>query len=147
VVNIMSRHTTTAVTINERESRLARDLQQWLWKLAPPDERSSPAVAVPGVRYQHNDMTERPESEEEAARCRENGWDIDDPQQLAAWRAQEPINAHSHLASMLLGSTESIPVVDGNMVIGQVRYLEKIRRYLCCWRRRIYTNIGTHNFL
>jgi thiamine phosphate synthase YjbQ (UPF0047 family) len=121
VVNVLSRHTTTAVTINERESRLAQDLQDWLIKLAPPDERSEPAVAVEGVRYKHNDIDQRPESDEEAERCRENGWNIDDPQQLDAWRAQEPINAHSHLISMLLGSSESIPVVDGNMVIGQVR--------------------------
>ena len=31
----------------------------------------------------------------------------------------EPINAHSHLGSMLLGSSESIPVVDGALVLGQ----------------------------
>ena len=120
VVNIMSRHTTTAITINEQESRLAQDLQAWLLKIAPPDERSNPAVAVDGVQYKHNDIAKRPDSAEEAQRCRENGWDIDIPEQLDAWRAQEPINAHSHLASMLLGSTESIPVVGGNMVIGQV---------------------------
>lgn len=31
----------------------------------------------------------------------------------------EPENAHSHLAAMLLGSSETIPVVDGNLVLGQ----------------------------
>ena len=35
-----------------------------------------------------------------------------------AWRAQEPINAHSHLLSMLLGNSESVPVTDGNLTIG-----------------------------
>ena len=30
-----------------------------------------------------------------------------------------PINAHSHLIAMMVGSSEAIPVVDGNMVIGQ----------------------------
>ena len=44
---------------------------------------------------------------------------IDDETELQKWRDQEPINAHSHLLSMLVGSSESIPVVDGNMVIGQ----------------------------
>jgi secondary thiamine-phosphate synthase enzyme len=39
--------------------------------------------------------------------------------ELQRWRDQEPINAHSHLLSMLVGSSESIPVVDGTMVIGQ----------------------------
>ena len=119
VINVISRHTTTAITVNERESRLARDLERTFLGLVPADERSHPAVATDGVRYQHNDIEERPESEEEAQRCRENGWDIDDEAELERWRNQEPINAHSHLISMLLGSSEGIPVVEGKMVIGQ----------------------------
>lgn len=31
----------------------------------------------------------------------------------------EPENAHSHLAAMLLGSSESIAIVDGKLVLGQ----------------------------
>ena len=119
VVNVISRHTTTAITINERESRLAQDMEQYFLELAPPDERSSAESAKAGVRYFHNDIDQRPDSPEEAQRCRDNGWEIDDAEQLEAWRAQEPINAHSHILSMLLGSSESIPVVDGKMVIGQ----------------------------
>jgi Uncharacterized conserved protein len=119
-INVISRHTTTAVTINERESRLARDMEKYFLSLAPPDERSSAETAQKGIRYFHNDIDQRPDSPEEAQRCRENGWDIDNPEQLQKWRDQEPINAHSHLLSMLLGSSECIPVVDGEMVIGQV---------------------------
>jgi thiamine phosphate synthase YjbQ (UPF0047 family) len=119
VIIVISRHTTTAITINERESRLARDMEKYLLNLAPPDERSSAEAAQAGVRYFHNDIDQRPDSPEEAQRCRDNGWEIDDEKQLEAWRAQEPINAHSHLLSMLLGSSESIPVVEGRMVIGQ----------------------------
>lgn len=118
-VTVISRHTTTAITINERESRLAKDMAKYFKDLAPIDERSEAKEARAGVTYFHNDIDERPESEEEAERCRENGWDIDDPEILQAWRNQEPINAHSHLLSMLIGSSESIPVVDGKMVIGQ----------------------------
>lgn len=33
--------------------------------------------------------------------------------------ADEPENAHSHLAAMLLGSSEVIPVVEGNLMLGQ----------------------------
>lgn len=119
-INIISRHTTTAITINERESRLVRDMEKYFLSLAPPDERSSAENAQKGIRYFHNDIDQRPDSPEEAQRCRENGWDIDDPTQLKKWRDQEPINAHSHLLSMLLGSSECIPVVNGDMVIGQV---------------------------
>lgn len=44
-VNVLSRHTTTAVTINENESRLTDDIRQWLRKLAPPSDP-----------YLHNDL-------------------------------------------------------------------------------------------
>lgn len=118
-VTVISRHTTTAITINERESRLSRDMANFFLQLAPPDERSDALTATPGTRYQHNDIDQRPESTDEAERCRQNGWDINVPSILQAWRDQEPINAHSHLISMLLGSSESIPVVDGAMVLGQ----------------------------
>lgn len=119
VVNVISRHTTTALCINERESRLAQDMEEYFLTLAPPDERATTERAKVGIRYHHNDIDQRPDSSEEAQRCRENGWDIDDEIELQKWRDQEPINAHSHLLSMLVGSSESIPVVNGKMVIGQ----------------------------
>jgi len=119
VVHVLSRHTTTAITINEYESRLARDVEEFFLKSCPPDERSSSERRARGVRYLHNDIDRRPEGEEEAQRCRDNGWDIDDMEELKRWRDQEPVNAHSHLISMMIGSSECIPVVEGEMVIGQ----------------------------
>jgi thiamine phosphate synthase YjbQ (UPF0047 family) len=126
VVTVISRHTTTAITINERETRLAQDMADYFLQLAPPDERSEAYISPDhrsqqpsGRRYHHNDIDQRPDSPEDAQRCRENGWDLEDATTLQAWRDQEPINAHSHLLSMLLGSSESIPVVNGKLVIGQ----------------------------
>jgi thiamine phosphate synthase YjbQ (UPF0047 family) len=119
VLTVISRHTTTAITINELESRLARDVEEFFLKICPPDERSESKKKVTGVRYLHNDIDQRPDGEDEQQRCRDNGWDIDDDGELQKWRDQEPINAHSHLISMMLGSSESIPVVDGEMVLGQ----------------------------
>jgi thiamine phosphate synthase YjbQ (UPF0047 family) len=118
-VTVTSRHTTTAIVINEYESRLARDIVETFQRLIPPDERSLSSGGGQGVRYQHNDIDQRPESADEAARCVANGWDISNPIRLQEWRNQEPINAHSHLLAMLLGSSESIPVVNSTMVIGQ----------------------------
>ena len=119
VLHVISRHTTTAITINEKESRLEQDIANFFLKICPPDERSSSNKKVNGVRYLHNDIDKRPDGEEEAKRCRDNGWNIDDEIELKKWRNQEPINAHSHLISMMLGSSECIPIVDGEMVIGQ----------------------------
>jgi hypothetical protein len=46
-------------------------------------------------------------------RIRLGGQDVDE------WRLQEPKNAHSHLLSMLLGNSLSIPVVGGDLTIGE----------------------------
>ncbi|MEO0538506.1 MAG: secondary thiamine-phosphate synthase enzyme YjbQ [Cyanobacteria bacterium P01_A01_bin.123] len=57
-VLIFSRHTTTALAINEYETRLLQDIKHYLRKLAPPT-----------VQYLHNDLHLRdvPEDEPENA--------------------------------------------------------------------------------
>ena len=94
VLTVLSRHTTTAITINEMEGRLVDDIRQWLLKLAPPD-----------YPYLHNDLH---------LRSGPPGWPGGDE----AWRAQEPVNCHSHLLTMLLGSSESVPIHQGELKIG-----------------------------
>lgn len=93
-VHVLSRHTTTAITINENEPRLLDDIRQFLHQLAPPT-----------APYLHNDLHLRKEPE---------GW----PGGWAAWAEQEPRNAHSHLLSMVLGNTETIPVTGGDLALG-----------------------------
>jgi len=92
---VTSRHTTTALCVNENEERLFTDVQRFLLRLAPPEDT-----------YRHNDIDQR---------FPPPGWH----QGVDEWRAQEPINAHSHLLSMLLGSCESFAVSDGKLQIGQ----------------------------
>lgn len=88
-VNLISRHTTCGITINEWESRLCRDMHTWLLKIAPPDDRSAIGNPSAGISYEHNDIDERPESGDEHQRCLDNGWDISDPDILRQWRDQE----------------------------------------------------------
>ncbi len=88
LIAVTSRHTTTALTINEFESRLLEDTKSLLTRLIPP-----------GESYLHNDIHMR-----------------DCP-------PDEPANAHSHLAAMLLGSSEVIPVAAGQAVIGRYQSL------------------------
>lgn len=83
-VTVASQHTTTAITINEYEARLLKDIQAFLTKLIPP-----------GDSYLHNDIALR-----------------DCP-------PDEPENAHSHIAAMLLGSSEVIALADGELGLGQ----------------------------
>ena len=82
-IAVASRHTTTALTINEYESRLLEDVKSFLTRLIPPHDT-----------YLHNDI------------------------HLRDCPPDEPENAHSHLAAMLLGSSELIPVAAGQAVIG-----------------------------
>lgn len=117
---ILSRHTTVGVTINEAEVGLEQDLRDWLLRLAPPDERCGAATgASVGVRYRHNDIDARPASDTERDRCLANGWAVDTPEGLAAWRAQEPINAHSHIAAIAVGQSLCVPVTQGALALGQ----------------------------
>jgi len=83
-VIVSSRHTTTAICINEHEERLLADIKSWIAMLAPPD-----------AKYLHNDIALR---------------DCPD---------DEPENAHSHLIAMLLGSSETIPIENRKLQLGE----------------------------
>ena len=83
-VTVTSRHTTTALAVNENEERLVEDVKAFLRRLVPPDDK-----------YLHNDIDQR-----------------DCP-------PDKPENAHAHLAAMLLGSSEVIPVSEGQLLLGQ----------------------------
>lgn len=118
-VNVLSRHTTTAITINEMEGRLMDDARQYLLKLAP--------ASYP---YLHNDLHLRKGppgmvcSNSTRLHCQfpwvqlflsfAAGWPGGDE----AWRAQEPVNAHSHLLVMLLGASETVPIHKGRLMLG-----------------------------
>ena len=91
VASVISRHTTTALTINECEPRLMDDVRQFLAKLVPANHP-----------YLHNDLQFR---------------DIPVPF-VGKWPDDEPINAHSHILSMLLGQSDSVPVTEGKLVLG-----------------------------
>ena len=83
-LTITSQHTTTAVVINEFESRLLQDIKTFFLKLVP--EKDS---------YLHNDI------------------------HLRDCPPDEPENAHSHLIAMMLGNSESVPVVESDLKLGQ----------------------------
>eukprot|EP00210_Caulerpa_lentillifera_P005799 g5545.t1 len=70
-------------------------MRAFLKKLAPSD-----------AFYLHNDLHLR-----EAPLDWPGGWE--------AWAKQEPENAHSHLLSMVLGNSETIPINEGKLMLGQ----------------------------
>ena len=85
-VNVFSRHTTAAITIQENEPLLLNDMASLLERLAPR-----------GIRYGHNDFSIR----------------------TVHMHEEECPNGHSHCQHLTLGSSETIPVVDGILALGR----------------------------
>ena len=85
LVCVQSRHTTTAVVVNENEPLLIEDLKRVLERLAPRDGR-----------YGHNELHRRR-----------------DP------APDESANGDSHCRAVLLGSSETLAIVDGALQLGR----------------------------
>lgn len=91
VLTVFSEHTTCAVKINERETCFLEDFRLFMEQLVPAESY-----------YRHDDL------------------ELRDPETLAGDPEDEPINGHSHIKQMLLGaSSESVPVVGGEMALGR----------------------------
>lgn len=83
---VFCRHTTAAIRINENESLLLSDMEEFLKRVAPRE-----------LYYRHNDFSIRTENMTE----------------------DECPNAHAHCQHLLLGASETIPIVDGNLTLGR----------------------------
>jgi len=97
-VTVLSKHSTVSVSINEMEGRLVDDIRQYFLNLAPPN-----------LPYLHNDLDYRVGPDD---------WPGGDE----AWREfrrTQPVNTHSHLIAMMLGTSECIPISGGDMKKGK----------------------------
>ena len=112
-VHILARHTTTAITINEYESNLIKDLENQMIKYAPSKEQ--------GGVYLHDDLESRPTTKEDAEKIALN-WP-EEKGGVKAWRAQEPVNCQAHLQAQLLGTSETIPITNGDLAIGKWQFV------------------------
>ena len=87
---VYSPHTTCAVVINELESGFIEDFSEALAELAPEE----------GRYYRHDDLEIRTEGIEDDTGLYPNG--------------------HSHLrAGLLSSSSQTVPIVDGNLMLGR----------------------------
>ena len=104
IVTVFSKHTTAAVRINEKESGFIEDFKEFVKKALPPH-----------TYYRHNDSHIRTENIDcDDDRCTKNG--------------------HSHCQHMLLGTSETIPVVDGKLTLGRWQRIFLVE--LCSPRKR-----------
>ena len=104
IVTVYTKHTTAAIRINERESGFIEDFKDFVKKTLPPH-----------AYYRHNDMKIRTENLDcDDDRCAKNG--------------------HSHCQHMLLGTSETIPIVDGTLTLGRWQRVFLVE--LCSPRKR-----------
>ncbi|MCL4374747.1 secondary thiamine-phosphate synthase enzyme YjbQ [Patescibacteria group bacterium] len=87
---IYSRHTTVAVRINEQESGLFGDFRDLVARLIPRE-----------IYYRHNDLGIRTEN----LSC--------------AVGASDCLNGHSHCLHLLMGTSETVPIVNGQLMLGR----------------------------
>lgn len=88
-VTIYTKHTTTAVRINEREKGIVNDFKRIARKIAHAEEY-----------WEHNDLTKRTEN------------------LVCTSGASDCLNGHSHLLQLLMGTSETVPIAEGQLSLG-----------------------------
>jgi secondary thiamine-phosphate synthase enzyme len=78
-LNVMSRHTTAFIAINEKEESLLEDMETFLKRFVPRDGN-----------YRHN---------------------------LTSVDGRD--NAHSHLLGLFMNASETVPIADGRLMLGE----------------------------
>ena len=84
LVSVYTKHTTSAIRINENEPLLMEDMKHLLESLVPSSHK-----------YHHDNFEKR--------NCPPN----------------ERINGHSHLKALLLGTSETIPIMNSELCLGK----------------------------
>ncbi|KAI8103609.1 hypothetical protein M9435_004944 [Picochlorum sp. BPE23] len=105
IVTISSMHTTCAIMVNENEHFLCEDVLQHLNTLVPPTGE-----------YGHNNLDKRPATERDAEAIRKN--EYGGFGSIEAFMKNEPVNAHAHIQSILVGNSTSLGVEEGELMIG-----------------------------
>jgi len=88
-VLIYSTHTTVAICINEKEKGIVKDFKNLMKKLIPKEEY-----------YCHNDLNIRTEN----LVCQSANSDC--------------LNGHSHCNHLLMRNSETVPIMEGKMMLG-----------------------------
>ena len=84
-VTVTTKHTTTAIRVNENEQRLLRDFKKHFNTLVSRDDF-----------FLHDDIEKR-------KNCPKD----------------EPKNAHAHLKALLMGASETLPILNGKLSLGK----------------------------
>ncbi|KAA8496371.1 UPF0047 protein [Porphyridium purpureum] len=105
ILTVSSLHTTCAIFVNENEMLLNGDVREFLASLVP--------ASYP---WQHNLLERRPACEADRQAIVKNNYGGYESVEL--FMQNEPINAHAHVSSMILGNSTTVAVVDGELMLG-----------------------------
>jgi len=87
---VFVKHTTCAISVNEKESGLSKDLLNAMARIAPTSSEE--------YYYEHDDLVVREENLDKDRVERRNG--------------------HAHLKALFIGPSETIPIIDGKLELG-----------------------------
>lgn len=90
LICVFIKHTTAAIRINENEKGFKKDFKEFIQKLIPHDKY-----------WRHNDLSIRTENV------------------VCSPGATDCINGHSHIQQLFLGTSETIPIEKGRLVLGR----------------------------
>jgi len=96
VVNVFSKHTTFCIWCGENEILHKADVRFFLDKIAP--RWKNPEGDQQNIKYLHDLISLRDEVP-----------------------ANERVNGHSHIRSLFFNSSETIPVENGKLILGQYK--------------------------
>ena len=111
-VLVYSTHTTLAICVNEKEKRICRDFEVLMNKLIPKD-----------AYYYHNDLTIRTEN------------------LVCQSASSDCLNGHSHCTHLLMRNSETIPIIDGKIMLGTWQRIFAIELD-CCRPRKVLVQIS-----
>jgi secondary thiamine-phosphate synthase enzyme len=111
-VLIYSTHTTLAVCINEKENGIVKDFKKIIKKIIPKEDY-----------YCHNDLSIRTEN------------------LVCEPGASDCLNGHSHCTHLLMRNSETIPIVDGKMMLGNWQRIFAIELD-CCRTRKVLVQVS-----
>lgn len=110
-VLIFSTHTTLAICINEKEKGIETDFKNLMKRIIPKE-----------AYYCHNDLSIRTEN------------------LVCQSAASDCLNGHSHCTHLLMRNSETVPIIDGKMVLGIWQKIFAIELD-CCRKRKILIQV------
>ncbi len=110
-VLIYSTHTTLAICVNEKEKGIVKDFENLVNRIIPKDGY-----------YFHNDLEVRTEN------------------LVCQSAASDCLNGHSHCTHLLMRNSETVPVVEGKLMLGTWQKIFAIELD-CCRPRKVFVQV------